>query len=248
MRKKIVKLIGVLVILGAIVFFAKLQLTRFMYTSPYFSLREINVSGEGYVTKEKILILSHFSPGDNIFKLDIAESGRKIEAHPLIKEASITRKLPDIIDIRVEERNQVAYISLMFKKKYGLDDEGVILPVLDKKLKLPTVTGIAFSSVTVGERLDLAGIKSALNVVEAIKESKIDEYIEIAEIKVVKPAHPVLYTAKGRVEIRLGNFPLRNQFDSLKLILVDLREKGSCAEYIDLRFGKKIVVKEKKRL
>jgi len=247
MRKKIIKLIGVLVILGAIVFFAKVQLIRFMYTSPYFDLREINISGEGYVTREKILVLSHFSPGDNIFKVDIAEGSRKIEAHPLVKQACITRKLPDVIDIKVKERNQVAYISFAFKKKYGLDDEGVILPLLDEKLKFPTVTGLRFAKVVVGERLKMAGVKSAINVVEAIKDSKMDDYIEVAEINVVKPAHPVLYT-KARVEIRLGNFPLRNQFDSLKLILVDLREKGSCAEYIDLRFGEKIVVKEKKRL
>jgi len=248
MHKKIIKLIGILAVIGFIVFFARVKLTHFMYASPYFSLREINISGVGYLTREKILILSQIFCGDNIFELDIAESAKHIEAHPLIKEACITRNLPDVIDIRVKERNQVAYILLKFKKRYGLDDEGVILPLLDKELKLPTVTGLAFSSVTVGKRLDLAGVRSALNVVKAVEDSKLEEYIDVAEINVVKPAHPVLYTAKERTEIRLGNFPLRNQFDSLKLILVDLREKGSCADYIDLRFGEKIVVKEKKRL
>lgn len=246
--RKIIKLLGVLVALGVIVFFARVKLTHFMYTSPYFSLREINISGEGYVTREKILVLSHFSPGGNIFRLDIAESAKHIEAHPLIKRASITRRLPDIIDIKVKERNQVAYILFKFNRKYGLDDEGVILPLLNKEFEFPAVTGLPFSEVVVGEHLDLPGVKSALNVLKAIEESNLEEYIEVAEINVVKPSHPVLYTAKEQTEIKLGSFPLRSQFDSLKLILVDLREKGSCAEYIDLRFGEKIVVKEKKKL
>ena len=244
--KKIIKLIILLSILGLVIFSANVQLSRFMDTSPYFNLREINISGEGYLTKEKIETLSNFSKGDNIFKLNIAGSARHIEAHPLIKEACITRKLPDIIDIKVQERNQAAYILLAFNKKYGLDDEGVILPLLDKELKLPVVTGLGFSKVSVGEKLDQAGVKSALNVIKAVKESRLDEFIDVAEINVVKPALPMLYTAKERTEIRLGNTPLRGQFDSLKLILVDLREKGSSAEYIDLRFGEKIVVKEKK--
>jgi cell division protein FtsQ len=198
------------------------------------------------VTKEEIRVRCGLSIGTNIFKIDIRRSARMIEANPFIKEACITRRLPDAIDINIKERSQVAYIKL-FGKKYGLDDEGVILPLLDEEFNFPVVTGITLPKFTVGEKLDLAGVKSALNILKNIKETKLDEYIDIAEINVTKPAQAVLYTGKDKTEIRLGNFPIRNQFGSLKLILVDLNGKEASAEYIDLRFGEKIVVKERKK-
>ena len=249
--RKVIKPVLALTLIGAvlIIFWLRANLSRFIFTSPYFNLREINISGQRLVKPEEILSYSRLELGTNIFRLDIARISRMIEVHPLIKEAIILRRLPDVIDIKVRERKQIACISL--GEMYGLDEEGVILPPLEVKSelspKLPVVTGLRVASVTVGEGLDLAGVKSSLNVLKAMAETKLGEFLEIGEINVVKPATPVLYTTRENTEIRLGNYPVRQQLESLKVIWVDLKEKGSEAEYIDLRFGDKMVVKPREK-
>lgn len=251
--RKAIKLVLALTLIGTvlIIFWLRANLSRFIFTSPYFNLREINISGQRLVKPEEILGYSRLELGANIFRLDIARISRMIAVHPLIKEAVIIRRLPDIIDIKVRERRQIAYIALGLGETYGLDEEGVILPPLEVKSelspKLPVVTGLWVTSVTVGEGLDLVGVKSSLNVLKAMAETRLGEFLEIAEINVVKPATPVLYTAGENTEIRLGNYPLRQQLESLKVIWVDLKEKGSEAEYIDLRFGEKMVVKPREK-
>lgn len=248
-NRNLIKPVLALIIAGLVIFWLKASLSRFLFTSPFFNLREINISGQRLVKPEEILSYSRLELGTNIFRLDITRTSRMIEVHPFIKEAVVIRRLPDIIDIKIRERRPLAYI--MLGERYGLDEEGVILPPLEAKLesgpKLPVVTGLLVSKVTVGEGLDLAGVKSALNVLKAIAETKLGEYVEIGEINVVKPAKVVLYTAKENTEIRLGNYPIRQQLESLKVIWVDLKEKGSEAEYIDLRFGEKMVVKPRER-
>lgn len=248
MQKKlaIIKWLCIVGVCAAIIFFAKRALVNFMHGSPYFSLREINISGERYVTEDNILLLSNLAIGENIFMLDIRSAANRIKSHPLIRDAVIIRRLPDRIDIRVKERNQIAYIVLGLTL-YGLDDEGYILPVVDENLVFPSVTGLRFSKANIGERLELAGVRAAINVLHSMRAAKLDEYADVTEINVVKPANPVLFT-RDRTEIRLGNSPLSRQFDSLKRVLINLRTKGVSAEYIDLRFGEShIPTKERKQ-
>jgi cell division protein FtsQ len=248
MQKKlaVIKWLCIVIFSIAIIFFAKRGLINFMHTSPYFNLREINISGERYVTENNILLLSNFSIGENIFMLDIKSAAKRIQSHSLIRDAVIIRRLPDRIDILVKERNQIAYIVLGLTL-YGMDDEGYILPVVDENLVFPTVTGLRFSKANIGERLNLTGVRSAINVIHGIRAAKLDGYADVTEINVVKPANPVLFT-RDKTEIRLGNSPLHRQFDSLKRVLINLKTKGVSAEYIDLRFGEShIPTKERKQ-
>ncbi|MEG1501347.1 MAG: FtsQ-type POTRA domain-containing protein, partial [Clostridiales bacterium] len=105
---------------------------------------EINVSGNAFVDSQRIIELSGLKKGDNIFAASLAGVESWLRIEPYIKSSVITRKLPNTINIKVEERIPVAVLptgrGFLF-----IDDAGRVLSrktqVAD--LPLPLIVGVA---------------------------------------------------------------------------------------------------------
>lgn len=135
----------ILLLLGAAFLFVK---------SDYFLIKNIEVEGNTYYTKNEIISLADAKTGNNIiFDAEIKQMEENLEKNPFFKIIEIKRKLPSTIVIRVEERQQMA--AIQFGDKYiVMDDEGVILRMTEVEPKVTLLTGLTISKMDVGEPLE----------------------------------------------------------------------------------------------
>ncbi len=202
--------------------------------SPYFSIKEFEVSGNQRVETEEVLArcaLTH----PNIFAFDVDKAQKLVESHPWIKSASLKRKLPDKILVSVTERVPVAFAP-MGDVMWLLDEEGRVLG--QDCGDWPTLAG-------------LSGIEGDLSPGAFIG----DEYM--VGLRVLGGLGPLSKRRLAEINVQGGDCTLilddgcvvlfgagtvdRNKILLLDSILADLDADGLIAERIDLRYDKQAI-------
>ncbi len=101
---------------------------RWSLTSPYFRVRSVTVTGVSHLTRSVVKARLGLKSSDNLLAIDLDVLREKIESHPWVRSASLSRDLPDTLIVEVVERRpSAAVIPLGGKIRYIVDGEGVIL-------------------------------------------------------------------------------------------------------------------------
>jgi cell division protein FtsQ len=96
---------------AAILFLAVLGATGLVAgRSSVFAVDRIRVVGEEHLRAAEIVRRSGIEPGANVLFLDTGAIERRIEADPWVRDATVTRRLPSAVTIRVVERTPVAVV------------------------------------------------------------------------------------------------------------------------------------------
>ncbi|NPB09377.1 MAG: FtsQ-type POTRA domain-containing protein [Thermodesulfobacteria bacterium] len=169
----------------------------------YFNLRRVDIRMESRVSKEEIVELAGLHLGQNIFSLDLEEVRKRIEAHPWVARAFVSRKLPDTIFIRVEEEQPVAMVS--FKKEVFLvNAQGrLFAPATAQLMKeLPALTGLSeeeFKARNLSPRR-----KPVLSLLVRLKkdEGLVPCYANISQIKFLSDGFVLLTRDAIRVRFK----------------------------------------------
>ncbi len=128
--------------LGGIISFCVLGLGHSIRNSDRFALEGIEVRGAARVSEEGIRRLSGLELGRNLFDLDLEGAELQVEAHPMVRRARVRRRLPDRIEVQVEEWTPAFLVSL--GRTYVADALGQVIKALEPgdDMDLPLVTGL----------------------------------------------------------------------------------------------------------
>ena len=97
--KKILKIIKVLTLIIIII-----AAGLFAMLSPIFNLKNIEIKGNNILTRETIISLSEIKTEQNIFKIYNTKDIKNIKQNAYVNEVKIHKKLPDTIQITIQER------------------------------------------------------------------------------------------------------------------------------------------------
>ena len=188
----------VILIAGAIIF---------MTTTPIFNIKNINIIGNEQVSNDQIISLSGVKVDTNIFKNSKLKIAKNIKQNSYIKEAVIKRKLPDTIQIEIEEKTKV--FMLQFVNGYAyIDNQGYILEISSQNIDIPIIKGYITSEedIVEGNRLydeDLEKLEIALRILQAFKDTEID--MSITNIDITDKQEYTLYIESEKKVIYLGD-------------------------------------------
>ncbi len=103
------------------------------YNSNYFKIKEIDIQGNNYYTKQEVMPYVSGYHEKNIFEIDKKEAERDLLSNLFwLKEAELRKVFPDNIIIMLVERRP--HIKAYYKGHYFLlDREGVVLEKLEKE-------------------------------------------------------------------------------------------------------------------
>lgn len=137
--------------------------------SDYFVIKDIEVSGNTYYTKQEVISIAKASTGGNIiFDAEVDSIRDNLEANPFFKEVTVKRKLPSTLSIEVIERPQIAAVE--FGDSYiVIDDEGVILRRADVDPRITVITGLTISKMDVGEPIEAEEKESLSTTLRLLK-------------------------------------------------------------------------------
>lgn len=201
-KKKIKRIIKwttlFLLIIGGIVF---------ALISPIFNIKDIQVINNNQIATETIISLSQLQVGQNLFKFNKNKVEKEIKTNPYIESVNIKRKIPDKIEITIEERNKNYNVEFLNGYAY-INNQGYILEISEQKLDLPTIQGISTEAeqIVEGNRLnteDLGKIGSVIQIMNICKNYELDK--KISAIDITNKNNYIIYMDEEKKTIYLGD-------------------------------------------
>ena len=103
-----------------------------------FRVKDVHVRGTRYLSRSEVIDQMGVSPRSSVWA-DPDEWEEALTAHPLVRQASVRRRVPDRIEVSIEERRPVALVPTPTLEP--VDPEGVRLPLdpAEHRLDLPLV-------------------------------------------------------------------------------------------------------------
>jgi cell division protein FtsQ len=107
-----------------------------------FRVADIRVEGRATTERDTILAALGASPGTPILAVDPGRAKQQLESLPWVRSATIERRLPDTIYVRLVERQPMALWQHGGRLEL-IDKSGSVIPVtrLDRFARLPMVVG-----------------------------------------------------------------------------------------------------------
>ena len=121
--------------------------------SSIFTVDSIEVKGNSHYTAEEIINMGHAVPGRNlIYSLNKKETEEYLEQNPYIKNATVSRKLPSTMVIKVTERAE--RMAFRYDDDYLImDEDGILLKKTRNTPKTTLIEGIIVNKIKLGEAI-----------------------------------------------------------------------------------------------
>lgn len=179
----------------------------FALVSPIFNIKEIDVSNNEQIKTETIVSLSQLNLGQNIFKFNKNKVNKNIKTNAYIESVEIKRKLPNKVQIQIEERKQEYNVEFLNGYAY-INNQGYILQISEEKQALPTIQGISTpdEQIVEGNRLnseDLEKLEVIIQIMNICKNYELDS--KITNIDISTKDEYTLYLEEEKKTIYLGD-------------------------------------------
>lgn len=208
---------------------------------PYFRIAEIHVDGNLQVATEDVVTGLHLPPGTSILEANLETLAERLLGNPWIKEASVSRRLPLSLTVRVVERMPEAVF--IADRRYLLSADGVILSVLepDDLPTLPTLRASVPRHVQVGEHVLNAEMVQGLSVWRQFQLANAIQSEKAHEITMVGDGSYVVDLGQQMPAIRLRAQDLPEQLRRLGAALLASGKGLDRFKEVDLRFRDRVV-------
>lgn len=206
----------------------------------------VKISGEHYVDRQRLLSIFAADMGKSVLQVPLDRRLREIEEIPWVKQAVVERVLPNRVDVRIIERDPVAFLSTNTGMKL-IDTDGVILKrPTGANFSLPVVTGIG-EQTPLNERASRVALFAEFlkqigtvrpNAASAVSEANLSSPDDIE----VTLAGTSLLRGQGPVVVHFGNSDFAQRYrEFLENFQAWKVRAGNVAE-VDLRFNGQALV------
>lgn len=177
--------------------------------------------------------------GRNVWAVDLdALAADFSRQQPTLKRVRVTRELPNVLRIHAIRRVPLARVLL--GTWYGIDAEGVLVPLEDDGERLVRFSGFERALKTGQPNTD-ERLVVALRVLPRLRRHPALGARTLTELNVSDPAQ-IRFIMDGLTEIRCGGEDdLDGQLERLRATMRVLAAQQVGASYIDLRFPEPVV-------
>jgi cell division protein FtsQ len=216
---------------------------------PYFQTRDIQVSGNQFLTKKQILECANLTESENIVHLNLRKRHQRLIQNPWISSASIHRKFPNIITIEVAEKKPLA--NILLQDPLIIDARGYVIKkqAPSDPNNLPVVTGISYADLSQYDEPLSQKMRLIIRVLTEKKQT-------LGLLKNMNIGHVHIDTHFGitvwlnnhdgsEIEILLGTENFKNKFNRLTDIFTFFQnqKKKQQIEYIDITHLDRIILR-----
>lgn len=174
-------------------------------TSARFEVQHIIYAPTEHVDDDSLRELLAIEPGTNILACDLEALSERIAEHPWVSLVTITRNLPDTLEIEVTEHRATALV--LAGRFYLVNDIGRAFKPVERgeRGELPIITGIDREALAAAPDKPVPELVEALEIVR-LYDAK--QRPRLGELHVADDGAVTLYTAESGTALHLG----REQF------------------------------------
>jgi cell division protein FtsQ len=207
-------------------------------------VKKVELDASGRPGPDEIRSMSGIRPGMNMLTLDTDKVSRRLEAHPWIQHATVVKRLPDQVLIKVLKRRPAVLVGVQ-GCLYYMDAEGKILDKVEPggSLDFPMITGLEKDvdrARRCGAGRDLQQALSLLRVLQATPELG-----RVSEVQIDRSEGLSFVLEAFPVPVRMGWSGFLEKRVRFEKALPSLASKLNGIEYVDLRFSGQIVLKQR---
>ena len=199
-----------------------------------FAIRAVEMAGIVHTPRTEIDRITARYVGVNLFQVDIARVQRDLRAISWIERIDIEKKLPDVLRIRVTEREPIALAVSGSQIRY-VDAEGVAFAALSPTVgnpDLPLVSGAKG-----------AELERCVDLLRDLSRTDAEVYSRISEVKPVAPDGYALFDRELAAFVYAKRDGISSRWRALHAVArAEGYRRGDIA-YADVRFSDRIVIK-----
>ncbi len=228
--------VGVLGVLG------RERTARIIHGS-YFEISGFSVEGNRRVPAQAIIDSLALPARAGILDVDLNGLAGRIMRNPWIKTATVSRRLPARLLIKVVERRPRTIV--LADRAYLVSEDGLILKDVgpDDMPRLPMLRLDVDRPHDVGERLDVARLEEGVRLWEKLDKEILASGVRAAEVRLESGGSFTVSLGQGMPHLRVSGARLDEQLNRLAMVLRTRRIALQTLEYADLRFADKVIVK-----
>lgn len=219
-------------------------------SSGFVTLKSVRIHGNRLLTEREIRQVIQLPRSISLLRLSPAVIRRRLESQPYVQAANVSRRFPDQLIITIYERKPFCYLAL--NKIFLSDSSGVVLPLpaTNYKANFPIITGFEADSarLPIGKRAQLPQLQQALLFLRTAVKVTPDFYTHISEVHRASKGELIVFTTDGGTPIYFRPGDFTRQLTVIEQFQRVLQQRRTFADYqyIDLRWDKQIIVKERK--
>jgi cell division septal protein FtsQ len=215
-----------------------------VWTSPFFTVRDVRVDGNLRMTDEDVLDALDGMRGTHILTTDIEGWRARLKRSPWVADARVRRVLPSTVRVIVEEREPIG-LARLGDALYLVDHTGTIIDAFGpdySMLDLPVIDGLDAGPRSGLTRIDPGRAALAGRLLRALAPTP-HLVRRISQIDVANLHDAAVLLADDPTVLRVG----RERFAERIQLYVDaaerLRAEVSDIDYVDLRYGEHVYVR-----
>lgn len=206
--------------------------------NPRFTLREIQARSDGTIPPDLLVEWSRVEPGTNLYSVHLPDVRRHMESHPIVRRATVRRRLPDLLEIAVVERVPIARTGRTEgHMNWLVDAEGVVIRRSFEHKELPFLGGVRPDSISEGGTVANGPANDALAYLERLREMPALKR-ELFDVRSISVGHPEFLVAilrdGSQVYLPRGG-DYRGELERATRMLEDNRRFNRGVRVFDLR-------------
>lgn len=218
-------IIGVVIVVGASVG-AAWGLKKYVTESPRFMIRTVTVEGTRSLSPDEVARVGGITVGSNIFALEIDGAKNKIEQHPYVASATVSRKLPNLVSVRVTER-EAGGIVAVGDELFLATHDGLLFKPLEAtdEHDFPIITGIAEAQVTNDRKGAELNVRRAMEIVRVVGATAFGRRYPLEEVHLEKDGQMSIVVGAEGMVIHLGAAPYQGKIEQAERVLAEIQKR-----------------------
>ena len=142
--------------------------------TPYFDIKQVNVTGNSRVSAQEIETASGITQGSNIFRVKLSSVRKRLEKISYVHSVRVKREFPNQISIEIEESQPVAAAPYMGNyiliDMYGKTLEQETKENMENIPEIVNLVGLEIKNFELGEKIIVENERNLQIVLESLTE------------------------------------------------------------------------------
>lgn len=215
------------VVIGGATYGIRTALTKFLWENPDYNLTHLEIVTDGSLMRDQVVAAAEIHEGANIFTLSLSDTRKAIADLPQVEFVELQRILPNRINIRITERQPIAWVAPRIEEDpttsgeaFLVDTKGILIKHdtsrdLRPYLNLPVIAGVPMDNFRSGQPVGDPDVRAALDLIRLNIDNP---RFEVRTVDLSK-RYCMIVTDQRHSRITFGLEKISEQLDRLTALL-----------------------------
>jgi cell division protein FtsQ len=214
-------------------------------SASFFQIKKVETKGASRASVEDIQATVRRDVSETgVWRADLHSISQHLEKLPWVRNAIVTRVLPDGIRVRITERQPRAVVRTSSGRFIWVDDDAVYLGEMAPTDQMPPFFLRGWSEEETGRTENRARVAKFLELQKEWEAQSVSERVSEVNVMDLRDVRVQLAGDDSQIEVRLGSQEQGARLHKALTVLDAQRQtaRGPLISYIDLSQGKRAIV------